>query len=199
MIRKRRGSKRNVSKRKKRNSSRKIGGVENDDEIINQTQTGKMRRGSLISVGGPLVRSATDNLKEARTIRESIGHYAPNEEAHQRGKKKFYRAMAKLKGMNAAANMLRASHIKNARSSRKKVVRKQTMLNFKSKREESDARKRRRNKRRNLAEKKVKKAAKRAGRLAAAFRGPSESEDFDPDGDGIYIDTDGDGQYDDAL
>ena len=47
--------------------------------------------------GGPLIRNATEDLEEARAIRARIGSFAPNEEARERARAKFRRALGKIK------------------------------------------------------------------------------------------------------
>ena len=76
-----------------------------------------------VNVGGPLIREASDDLREAQAIRERLGKYAPNEEAQERAKLKFRRALSKIKVMRTASGMLDSIR-DNRQSQRKSAKRK---------------------------------------------------------------------------
>ena len=59
--------------------------------------TGNRQQSQSMDIGGPLIRNATEDLEEARAIRARIGSFAPNEEARERARAKFRRALGKIK------------------------------------------------------------------------------------------------------
>ena len=61
-----------------------------------------------------MIRSATQDLADAKERRERLGKFDPNEEARQRGKKKLKSALSKIKMKSLTSSMLSATRGKIA-------------------------------------------------------------------------------------
>ena len=81
----------------------------------------RQSQGTALDVGGPLIRSATQDLEDAKERRSRIGKYAPDEEARQRARAKFRRALSKIKVKGLTNKMLQASRKKKTKKSLKRV------------------------------------------------------------------------------
>ena len=128
--------------------------------------------GGSMDIGGPLIRSATQDLEEAKERRERIGKYAPDEEARQRARAKFRRALSKIKVKGLTNKMLQASRKKKGHGKSLKRINSETWEHG----GEAGRERRRKARRKSMA----KRAAKRKSR-AKSRRGTIQAGEQDGD------------------
>ena len=117
--------------------------------------------GARANLGGLFpVRSATEDLEEARAIRKRLGAYAPNMEAKERARAKFRRALSKLKVKRLTGALLLGARKKKGHGKSLKRMDSQTWEHGGDEGRE----RRKRARRKSMAKKQAKKAQRKSRR-----------------------------------